>query len=102
VSTLEERYKESPELITSVDSEQSQLNLEFTLVLVDKENITLMMNENGCYLSAPSEDVDYAATVSFLYPVNPAEAKAIFQDGILIVKIPFKEALQNHVKVPIE
>ena len=99
---MEERYTESPELITSVDSEQSQLKLEFTLVLVDKENINLMMNENGCYLFVPSEDLDYVATVSFLSPVKPAEAKATFQDGFLIVKIPFKEALQNHVKVPIE
>jgi HSP20 family molecular chaperone IbpA len=99
---MEERYTESPDIITYVDSEQSQLILEFSLVLVDKENINLMMNENGCYLFAPSEDLDYVATVSFISPVKPAEAKATFQDSILIVKLPFKEALQTHIKVPID
>lgn len=99
---MEERYLESPELRSSVDSEQSQLNLEFTLVMVDKENISLMMNENGCYLFAPSEDLDYVATLSFLSPVKPGEAKATFYDGVLMVKVPFKEALQTHIKVPID
>lgn len=97
-----ERYTESPDVITSVDSEQSLLTLEFSLVQVDKENITLMMNENGCYLSAPTEDADYVATLSFLSPVKPSETKAIFKDGILIVKVPFKEPLQNYVKVLVE
>lgn len=101
VSLLLERYTESPDLITSVDKDQSQLILEISLVQVDKENIKLMMNENGYYLIANSEDSDYVSTLSFLAPVKPSEAEAKFQDGILIVKVPFKEPLQNYIQVPI-
>jgi HSP20 family protein len=99
---LLERYTESPDLITSVDKEQSHLILEFSVVQVEKENITLMMNENGCYLTAASEDSDYVSTLSFLAPVKPSEAKAIFQDGILIVKVPFKEPLRNYIQIAID
>jgi HSP20 family molecular chaperone IbpA len=97
-----ERYTESPELITSVDSEQSQLVLEFSLINIEKENITLMMNENGCYLSAVSDDSNYVATLSFISPVKPSEAKAVFSGGLLIVKAPFKEPLDNYVQVTVE
>jgi len=97
-----EKYAESPDFLTSVDSEQSQLVLEFTLINVEKENITLMMNENGCYLSATSDDSDYVATLSFISPVKPSEAKAVFSDAILVVKAPFKEPLKNYVRVTVE
>jgi len=97
-----EKYTESVDVIVSIDGVQSQLTMEFSLVQVDKENINLMMNENGCYLTAPSEDADYVATLSFPSPVNPSLAKAAFKDGILIVKVPFKEPLKNYVKVPVE
>jgi HSP20 family protein len=96
-----ERYKESAELIASVDEEQSQLSLEFSFVQVDKENITLMMNEKGCYLIAAADDTDYVSALSFPAPVKPSEAKAIFQEGMLLVTVPFKEPLQNFIQVPI-
>lgn len=99
---MQERYTESPDIITMVDSEQSLLILEISFVSVEKENINLMMNENGCYLSASTDDVDYVSTLSFIAPVKPSEAKAIFEEGILKVKIPFAEPLKNFIQVPVE
>jgi HSP20 family molecular chaperone IbpA len=89
---MEERYSESPEIVSWVDAEQSKLTVQFGFVNVEKENINLMMNENGCYLIAPADDVEYVATFSFFHAVKPADAKAEFRDGYLTVEVPFKDS----------
>ena len=99
---MQEKYTESPETVSWIDAEQSKLTLQFTLVNAEQENITLMMNENGCYLSVPTEDSEYVSTLSFLHAVKPAEAKATYKDGYLTVEVPFKDALNDYVKVPVE
>jgi HSP20 family molecular chaperone IbpA len=99
---LQEKYTETPETMSWVDAEQSKLTLQFTLINAEQENISLMMNEHGCYLSVPTEDSEYVSTLSFLHTVKPAEAKATFQDAYLTVEVPFKDPLSNYVKVPVE
>ena len=99
---MDQKYTETPEIITSVDSEQAKLHIEISLVNVAKEDISLMMDENGCYLSVPSEDVEYVAAMSFLRAVKPSEAKATFIDSFLRIEIPFRDSLASYVKVPVE
>jgi HSP20 family molecular chaperone IbpA len=99
---MDRDYTESPDMISWVDGEQSKLIVQFTMIDTEKENITLMINENGCYLSAPAGDISYVATLSFLQAVKPAEAKATYEDGYFTVEIPFKDPLTNYVKVPVE
>jgi HSP20 family molecular chaperone IbpA len=97
-----ETYTETPEIISRVDSEQTKLILEITLLEVEKEQINLMVNENGCYLSAPSEAAEYVATLSFPSPVNPSDTKATYKDGYLVVEIPFKNPLTDYTKISVE
>jgi HSP20 family protein len=100
---LEENYTETPDIITFVDGKQSKLMIDISLVSVEKEDINLMMDENGCFLSAPAEGgVEYVATLSFLRAVKPSEAKAVYTDGFLKIEVPFKNTLENFVKVPVE
>ena len=47
---LEEKYTETPDIITFVNSEQSKLMIEISLVSVEKEDINLMMDEKGMLL----------------------------------------------------
>jgi HSP20 family molecular chaperone IbpA len=99
---MDEKYTESPEIMSWVDSEQSKLIVQFTIINSEKENITLMMNENGCYLSASAEDIEYVATLSFLSAVKPADAKATYEDGYLTIVVPFENPLDSYLKVPVE
>ena len=101
VSTLE-NYTETPEIISHVDSEQSKLILEITLLEVEKDQINLMVSENGCYVSAPCEVAEYVAVLSFPSPVNPSEIKATYRDGYLIVEIPFKNPLTDFAKITVD
>ena len=99
---MQEKYTELPETVSWVDAERSKLTLQFTLINAEQENISLMMNEDGCYLSVPTDDSEYVSTLSFLHTVKPVEAKATFKDGYLTVEVPFKDPLNNYVKVPVE
>jgi HSP20 family molecular chaperone IbpA len=97
-----ENYMETPEIVMFIDVEKSKLMVEISLVAVEKEDISLMMDENGYFLSAPAEGgVDYVAAISFPRAVKPSEAKAIFKDGYLKIEIPFKDPLKNYVNVPV-
>jgi HSP20 family molecular chaperone IbpA len=102
VSFVEQKYTESPEIMSWVDSAQSLLIVQFTVIQAEQENITLMMNEDGCYLSAPTEDVEYIATLSFLHPVKPSETTATYKDGYLTVKAPLKEPLNQYIKIQVK
>ena len=99
---MQEEYTEKPDVITFVDAEQSKLRIEIALVNVEKENISLMMDENGLYFSASSEDVNYVTTLSFLRAVQPSEAKALFEDGFVRIEVPFRDPLKNYINIPIE
>ena len=97
-----EKYKESPDIVSFIDSEHSKLTIEFAFVRIEKENINLTIYENGCSLFAPGEDSDYTAVLSFCCPVKPSEAKARYKDGYLTVEVPFRDPIKGAVKVPIE
>jgi HSP20 family molecular chaperone IbpA len=99
---VQEELMEHPEIITFVDAEKSELHIEITLINTEKENVSLMMDEKGLYLSAPSEDVNYVTTLSFIRPVKPSEAKATLWDGYLRIEVPFMEPLENYIKVPVQ
>lgn len=99
---MEELYAEKPDTVSFVDSEQSKLMIEFTILDIEKENINLMIGENGCYLSAPTDSALYVTTLSFPCPVDPAMAKARYEDGYLKVAIPLREEIKNFIKVPVE
>jgi HSP20 family molecular chaperone IbpA len=100
---VDEKYTEAPDMMSWVDSEGSKLTVQFTIINSEKENITLMMNENGCYLSASADDnIEYVATLSFLSAVKPAEAKGIYEDGYLTIVVPFKDPLGSYLKVPVK
>lgn len=99
---MQEEYTEKPDIITYVDEGQSKLHVEISLVNVEKTNIHLMMDENGFYLHAPSDDLTYVTTFSFLKPVKPSEAKALFADSYLRIEVPFRDPANTYIKIPIE
>jgi len=100
---LEEKYTETPDIITFVNSEQSKLMIEISLISVEREDINLMMDEKSCFFTASAEGgVEYVGTIPFLREVNPSEAKAIYMDSYLKIEVPFKDTLEDFVKVPID
>jgi len=96
-----ERFRISPDLCTYVDEEENSLNIEVSLPGTKKENIRLRMLEDSFSLSAPGKDVEYVSASAFCCPVNPDQAKAVYEDGCLKVTVPFKDPFENAVEVAI-
>ena len=96
-----EKYTETPDIIFRIDSEQSKIVMEITMLDVEKDQINLMVNERGLYLSAPSETSEYVAVLTFPSPVIPSKTIARYEDGYLIIEIPLKNPLTDFEKISI-
>ncbi|MGQ9478029.1 MAG: Hsp20/alpha crystallin family protein [Candidatus Bipolaricaulia bacterium] len=68
---------------------------------VRKEGIHLEMGTGGLCIRAEKEDLRYEGCYVLAHPVKPEAAKARFENGLLRVRVPFKEPIKG-MRVPIE
>ena len=99
---MEERIKISPDICGYVDENHENLFMEISIPGVKKEDINFKMHEDSFSLSAPRDDIEYVAALAFCCPVKPDNAEAKYNDGLLSVKIPFKDPMEDAVKIPIK
>jgi HSP20 family molecular chaperone IbpA len=96
-----EKFKMFAEMCSYTDEDNSRLNLEVCIPGVKKEDIELRIHEGGFDISAPGETVEYAGAYGFCCPVNPKEAKATYEDGLLKIVVPFKSPMEYDTHVPV-
>ena len=58
--------------------------------------------EDSVHLTAPARDVEYVVSLALGWPVKPAKAKATYEHGLLRIEVPFKDPMEDAVKVEIE
>jgi HSP20 family molecular chaperone IbpA len=98
----QERIKIAPELTAYVDDDHTMLTMEVAIPGVPKDQINLKMHEDSFSLSAPMEDMEYTTAFSFCCPVKPDAAKAKYENGLLKIEVPFKDPMEDAVKVKVE
>jgi HSP20 family protein len=97
-----EKIKVAPGVISYVSDDYTVLTVVIEVPGVKKEDINLRILDDSLHLSAPREDVEYVATLSFPWPVKPAKAEASYENGLLKVVVPFKDPMDDALRLEIK
>jgi len=92
----------TPILAMYHDDKHENLTIEVELPDVGNENITLAMHENSFYIKAFSETVEYLGSFFLDGPVDPEKAIAVNSNGMLTIKVPYKEGFACARYIPID
>ncbi len=78
------------------------MKIEVILSGIEKENISFKLEEDGFYLKATKEGVEYVDSYSICCTVNTDKAVAAYSNGILKVTVPYQKPFENEVDRKIE
>lgn len=94
--------KVAPKVFAYPDEEHENLLVEVELPGVAKENIKFKLHDDSFYIHATKEGVEYATSYSICCPVKADKADAKYADGLLSVKVPYKQPFEDAVEVKIQ
>jgi HSP20 family molecular chaperone IbpA len=92
----------SPAICAYPDDKFENLEIEVVLPGVEKKDISFKISEDGFYIKATKEGVEYVDSYSICCPVNPDKATANYSNGVLKVKVPYQQPFEKALDVKIE
>jgi HSP20 family molecular chaperone IbpA len=98
----ESRMKVAPDTVAYADSENRKLIVEFAIPGAPAETVDLKMLEDSVHLAAPARDIEYVASLALSWAVKPAKAEATYEHGLLRIEVPFKDPMEDAVKVVVK
>ena len=99
---LAERMKVAPDTVAYADGEHHKLIVEFAIPGAPTDTIDVKILEDSVYLLAPARDIEYVSALALGWPVKPAKAEATYTNGLLRIEVPFKDPMEDAVKVAIK
>jgi HSP20 family molecular chaperone IbpA len=97
-----ERMKVAPDTVAYADGEHHKLIVEFAIPGAPTETIDVKILEDSVYLLAPARDIAYVSALALGWPVKPDKAEATYMNGLLRIEVPFKDPMEDAVKVTIK
>jgi HSP20 family molecular chaperone IbpA len=76
--------------------------VEFAIPGAPTDTIDLKLLPDSVHLTAPAMDVVYVSGHALAWPVKPDKAEAIYAHGMLRIEVPFKDPMEDAVKVAIK
>lgn len=96
------RMKVAPATVAYADAEHLRLIVEFAIPGAPTETIDVKILEDSVHLLAPARDIDYVSALALGWPVKPDKAEATYENGLLRIEVPFKDPMEDAVKVAIK
>ena len=96
------RIRVAPNTVAYADEENLKLVVEFAIPGAPTDTIDLKILEDSVHLTAPARDIEYVASLALGWPVKPDKAEAIYELGLLRIEVPFKDPMEDAVKVVIK
>jgi HSP20 family protein len=97
-----ERMKVAPDTVAYADGERRMLILEFAVPGAPTETIDVKILKDSVHLLAPARDIEYVSALALGWPVKPDKAEATYVNGLLRIEVPFKDPMEDAVKVAIK
>jgi HSP20 family molecular chaperone IbpA len=96
------RIKVAPETVAYADDQNHKLVMEFAIPGAPTETIDVRILEVSIHLTAPARDIEYVSALALSWPVKPDKAEATYVHGLLRIEVPFKDPMEDAVKVAIK
>jgi HSP20 family molecular chaperone IbpA len=96
------RMKVAPDTVAYADAETHKLVVEFAIPGAPTETIDAKILQDSIHLIAPARDIEYVAALALGWPVKPDKAEATYDHGLLRIEVPFKDPMEDAVKVAIK
>ena len=97
----EVRMKVAPDTVAYADGKNHKLVVEFAIPGAPTDTIDVKILEDSVHLTAPARDIEYVAALALGWPVKPDKAEATYDHGLLRIEVPFKDPMEDAVKVAI-
>ncbi|MBA3443828.1 MAG: hypothetical protein H0T58_03105 [Gemmatimonadales bacterium] len=98
----EVRMKVAPVTVAYADGENHKLVVEFAIPGAPTDTIDVKILEDSVHLTAPARDIEYVSALALGWPVKPHKAEATYEHGLLRIEVPFKDPMEDAVKVTIK
>ena len=98
----EYRMKVAPDIVAYADAENRKLVVEFAIPGAPADTVDVKILKDSVHLTAPSRDIEYVASLPLGWPVKPDKAEATYEYGLLRIEVPFKDPMEDAVKVVIK
>ena len=99
---LGNRIRVAPNTVAYADVEKRKLVVEFAIPGAPTDTIDLKILKDSVHLTAPARNIEYVSALALAWPVKPDKAEAIYENGLLRIEVPFKDPMEDAVKVAIE
>ncbi len=99
---VESRIRVAPDTVAYADPENLKLVVQFAIPGAPTDTIDLKILEDSVHLTAPAREIEYVAALALAWPVKPAKAEATYEHGLLRIEVPFKDPMEDAVKVVIK
>jgi HSP20 family molecular chaperone IbpA len=96
------RIKLAPDTVAYADGETRKLVVEFSIPGAPTDTIDVKILGDSIHLTAPARDIEYVAALALAWPVKPEKAEAVYEHGLLRIEVPFKDPMEDAVKVTIK
>lgn len=91
----------APSMLAYPDENHENLIIEIELPGVKKEDIKFKMHDDSFYVTATKEGIEYNGSYATCCPIKPDKAEGKYENGLLIVTVPYKDPLEDAVEVKI-
>src|SRR6202011_826004 len=98
----EDRIRVAPNTVAYADRESHKLVVEFAIPGAPTESVDVKILEDSVHLTAPARDIEYVSALALGWPVKPDKAEATYEHGLLRIEVPFKDPMEDAVKVVIK